>query len=100
MVGSKEIKVFFNISSSIGIIIQAKLLFFFSSHIPCGRFVYLYTSVIKKCNHWGAIKRHFQSHPNILFRFASPITDETPRKGIWEGMAIISETWGVSDYIF
>ena len=47
MVGSKEIKVFFNISSSIRVMIQAKPLFFFSSHTPCGRSVYLYTPIIK-----------------------------------------------------
>lgn len=99
MVDSREIKVSFNISSSIGVIIQAKLLFFFSSHIPCGRSVYLYIPSIKKCNHWGAIKRYFQFHPNILIRFASPVTDETPGKNIWEWMGVISETWRVLDSI-
>ena len=48
MVGSIEIKVFFNISFSIRVMIQAKPLFFFSSHTPCGRSVCLYTPIIKK----------------------------------------------------
>lgn len=99
MVDSKEIKVFFNISSSVGVIIQAKLVFFFSSHIPCGRSVYLYIPIIKQCNHWGAIKRYFQFRPNILIRFASPVTDETPGKNIWERMGVISETWRVLDSV-